>query len=81
MENSPNDSVGEETKKAFGRAVRERRDELEISQEELGHRSGLDRSYVGGVERGERNIAVVNIVVVAKALDLTAAELLRRSGL
>lgn len=81
MPSSPSRPDGKDIQKAFGRAVRQRRGELEISQEELGFRSGLDRSYVGGVERGERNIAVVNIVIVAKALDLTAAELLRRSGL
>ena len=60
---------------AFGRAIRELRDERGISQEELSHRSGLDRSYMGGVERGERNISLENICLIAKALDVPPAEL------
>ena len=55
---------------AFGRAVRRRREALGISQEELADRAGLHRTYIGDVERGERNIALVNIVRLAKALGV-----------
>lgn len=61
----------------FGRRVRERRIQLKISQEELAEHAGLHRNYVGGVERGERNVALNNIVRLAAALDLDAAELVR----
>jgi transcriptional regulator with XRE-family HTH domain len=62
---------------AFGSAVRARRGELGLSQEELAHRCDLDRTYVGGVERGERNIGLINIYAIAAALELPAYELLR----
>lgn len=55
---------------AFGRAVRRRREALGISQEELADRAGLHRTYIGDVERGKRNIALVNIVKLAKALGV-----------
>ena len=42
-----------------------------LSQEQFGNEAGLDRSYIGGVERGSRNISLVNIGKVASALDLT----------
>ena len=47
-----------------------------ISQEELADRSGLHRTYIGGVERGERNIGLVNLVRVAYALNVAPADLL-----
>jgi len=61
----------------FGRNVRRARLRLGISQEELAHRSGLHRTYVGGVERGERNISLLNIVKLARALDVAPSRLLR----
>lgn len=59
----------------FGLAVRRIRQERGYSQEELAARSGLHRTYVGAVERGERNISLLNIWKLAFALDCTAAEL------
>ena len=53
---------------AFGRAVRARRVSLGWSQEELSSRTGLHRNYVGGVERGERNIGLLNAAAFAQAL-------------
>ncbi len=60
----------------FGMRVRHRRRELGISQEELAHRAGLHRSYIGDIERGGRNVSLTNIVRLATALDTTAAVLL-----
>lgn len=62
---------------AFGRKVRDKRGEKGLSQEALADAAGLDRSYLGSVERGERNIALKNIVKIAQALDMTASDLLK----
>jgi hypothetical protein len=48
---------------------------LELSQEDLAERSGLHRNYIGGIERGERNVAILNIVRVAAGLGITLAEM------
>lgn len=62
-------------RKAFGARVRELRKAVGLSQEDLAHRADLDRSYVGQVERGERNISLDNIHRLAEALE-TRAEVL-----
>jgi transcriptional regulator with XRE-family HTH domain len=64
---------------AFGKVVRLRRHELELSQEELGARCGLDRTYVSGVERGERNPTIQTIWVFAEGLDIAPSMLLGRA--
>jgi len=56
--------------KKFGLTVKRHRKQRGISQEQLAHLSGLDRSYVGGVERGERNISLLNILKISKALEV-----------
>jgi transcriptional regulator with XRE-family HTH domain len=63
---------------ALGRAVRELRQERGISQEDLADEAGLHRTYVGGIERGERNVAFLNLVKLARALGVPASELLSR---
>lgn len=60
----------------FGKRVRSRREELGISQEDLARRSGLHRTYIGSVERGRRNISLVNIVRIADALGVDPGRLL-----
>jgi transcriptional regulator with XRE-family HTH domain len=60
---------------AFGAAVRRYRTRLGISQEELAERSALHRTYLSGVERGERNLGLVNVYRIAKALKVPTAEL------
>ena len=53
----------------FGKRVRARRHELGLTQEEVAEKAGLHHTYVGSVERGERNIALENIVALARALE------------
>ena len=62
-------------KSRFGNTLRQLRDERGYSQEELAERAGLHRNYVGGVERGERNVALENIVKLAKALSVPPRDL------
>jgi len=59
----------------FGQRLRELRTAKGFSQEMLAFSSGLDRSYVGGVERGQRNVSLVNIFKLATALDIEPWEL------
>lgn len=66
----------EEALRRFGEAVRARRQELGLSQEQLAERSGLHRTYVGSLERGERNVALLNLYELAAALDMPIGDLL-----
>lgn len=59
---------------AFGAAVRQYRKERGYSQEAFGDLCGIDRSYMGGIERGERNPALVNIMKIVQALDMKPSE-------
>jgi transcriptional regulator with XRE-family HTH domain len=65
-----------ELQRTFGNNVREKRTRLGISQEELAFRSGLHRTYVGSVERGERNVSLENIFLLAQALECSPKSLL-----
>ncbi len=62
----------------FGRAICRIREEQEINQEEAAERCGLHRTYYSGIERGVRNVSLVNIERVAKGLKTTLPELFRR---
>ncbi len=59
-----------------GLRVRRLRKQKGWSQEELGYRSGLHRNYIGGIERGERNVAIVNLEKLGKALGVRPRDLL-----
>jgi transcriptional regulator with XRE-family HTH domain len=59
----------------LGNAVRARRRVLGLSQEELAERADMHRNYVGGIERGERNISYLNLLRLARALDYSAPAL------
>jgi transcriptional regulator with XRE-family HTH domain len=61
---------------ALGAAIRAARLERGISQEELAHRSAIDRSYMSSIERGSQNPGMVSIVRVARAMEMTVAELM-----
>ena len=67
----------EDIRARFGNALRQRRHKMGVSQEAFADLCGLDRTYVGGIERGERNVALVNLEKIAKALDLSLSELFR----
>ncbi len=58
----------------FGKKVREERDRLGLSQEELASRAGVHRTYIGMIERAEKNITLQNIEKIAKALDLKISD-------
>lgn len=59
----------------LGQRIRAARRELDMSQERLAHEAGLDRSYVGRVERGEHNLTFVSLVKIARALSRDVAAL------
>jgi transcriptional regulator with XRE-family HTH domain len=60
----------------FGANLRSRRLALGLSQEEFAEKADLHWTYIGGIERGERNLGLLNIVKVARALKITPSELL-----
>jgi transcriptional regulator with XRE-family HTH domain len=60
----------------FGQRLVELRKAQGWSQERLALESGLARSYVGGIERGQRNLALINICILAEALDVSPSEML-----
>lgn len=60
----------------FGKKVREEREELDLSQERLAGRAGVHRTYIGMIERGEKNITLENIEKIAKALNLPMDKLM-----
>jgi transcriptional regulator with XRE-family HTH domain len=64
-------------KARFGRRLRQLREAQQLSQEELGRRAGLHRTYVSSAERGQRNVALLNIVRLASALSVLPGELLK----
>ena len=60
---------------SFGRKVQMRRKELKLSQEQLAEEAGLHRTYIGMIERAEKNVTLVNIEKIAKALKISIPEL------
>lgn len=65
----------EAIKAAFGQRVRKLRAEKGLSQEALALACELDRTYIGGIERGERNVSLINIQKIAAALGVPVKEL------
>jgi transcriptional regulator with XRE-family HTH domain len=62
----------------FGRAIRRIREELGINQEEAAERCGLHRTYYSGIERGVRNVSLVNLEKIAKGLKTGLPKLFER---
>jgi transcriptional regulator with XRE-family HTH domain len=62
--------------RALGDRIRDRRTELKLTQEELGEKCRLHRTFIGSVERGERNVAVLNLRQIARALRIPVGNLL-----
>lgn len=60
---------------AFGQAVRRARAEFGISQEELAHRAGIDRSYMSSIERGGQNVGLISAARIAKAMETSLSDL------
>jgi transcriptional regulator with XRE-family HTH domain len=65
----------DEILRLFGERLRELRTERNLSQEHLAELAALDRNYIGQIERAERNVALVNIIRIAKALEVEPGEL------
>ena len=66
---------------AVGKALREARIAKNISQEKLALLAEVDRSYLGRVERGDNNVAILTLARLASALDIKVAKLLQKAGL
>jgi transcriptional regulator with XRE-family HTH domain len=64
-------------KTIFGQNVRRIRTKIGLSQEELAFRAKLHRTYIGSVERGERNVSLENIFAIAEALQVVPSDLLK----
>ena len=64
----------------FGKRIRQLRTERNLSQEELSFQTGFHRTYIGMVERGERNISLSNIGVFAKTFEMSISELFDFGG-
>ncbi|TAD74147.1 MAG: XRE family transcriptional regulator [Oscillatoriales cyanobacterium] len=60
----------------LGTRIRELRKARGLSQEAFAAECGLDRTYIGGIERGERNVAIRNLALIAKSLGISMSELL-----
>lgn len=67
--------------KRLGDAVRAARKALALSQEALADAAGIDRSHMGKIERGERNVTLLNVARIAKAIGCKPSDLLASAGL
>mgnify|MGYP000107764335 CR=1 FL=1 len=67
--------AGSKELRAIGAAIRKMRKDLGYSQEAFADEVGIDRSYMGGIERGEHNLALMNLLKISKALKLPLSQL------
>ncbi|WP_140485381.1 helix-turn-helix domain-containing protein [Flavobacterium sp. GSA192] len=65
----------------FGQRIKQLRNEKKLSQENLSFSTGFHRTYIGMIERGERNISLTNIAVFAKVFEISISELLDFSSI
>ena len=75
MLNHTSEAMALDIRIRFGRAIRRVREEQEINQEEAAERCGLHRTYYSGVERGVRNVSLVNIEKIARGLKKSLPDL------
>src|SRR5687767_8794358 len=68
-----------DTRERFGFAVKLRREELDLTQDDLADRAGIHRTYLSDIERGTRNVSLVNIERLAAALEVSISSYSRRS--
>lgn len=66
-----------DVRERFGYAVKQRREELGLTQEDLADKAGIHRTHLSDIERGSRNVSLVNIERLALALDVRLSELFR----
>ena len=66
---------------ALGIKIRELRTNEGLSQEQLAHEAGIDRSYMGGIERGEHNLTIISLVKICRCLKISCSSLLSRASL
>lgn len=66
---------------ALGNAIRARRREMHLSQEALADAAGIDRSHMGKIERGERNVTMLNVLRIAAAMKCSASDLMAAAHL
>ncbi|HXI69083.1 MAG TPA: helix-turn-helix transcriptional regulator [Verrucomicrobiae bacterium] len=66
--------------RSFGQSVAKNRRSKGLSQEALAEKADIDRTYLSDIERGVRNPGIKNVILIAKALDITAADLLMGVG-
>lgn len=71
--------AGSKELKALGSTIRAMRLDLGYSQESFADEVGIDRSYLGGIERGEHNLALMNLVKISKALKLPMSQILAKA--
>jgi transcriptional regulator with XRE-family HTH domain len=71
-----NTVMGDKLSAIVGNNIKKYRKMLNISQEELAEKAGLHRTYIGGIERGERNITLDSLQVIAAALNVAPVELI-----
>jgi transcriptional regulator with XRE-family HTH domain len=60
---------------ALGHSVRKRREAKQLTQEALAEKTALDRTYISDIERGTRNVSILNVVRVARALGCSLSEI------
>ena len=71
----------EKSQKQLGKLIREKRKQAGYSQEAFASQCGVHRTYMGAIERGERNISLLNIIRIAKALKMKPSELFKLAKL
>ena len=81
MSSKPRTADEDRRLKAMGQAIRDVRKAHNVSQEALAHNAGIDRSHMGKIERGERNVTALNLLRIAKAIGVKPSEIFSKAGL